>query len=72
MKKKAHKIQWQWLIMMGICLVGFVVSLPIGMEGGVGYDLYGLALPNWWMILTILSLGGFFVSAFVFIRELYL
>ena len=57
---------------MGICLIIFVVSLPIGIEAGVGYDLYGINLPNWWLLASIVSLGIGFISAFLFLKEIYL
>lgn len=72
MKKNIKNVKWQWLILMGICMVIFVVSLPIGIKQGVGYDLYGQQLPNWWMLATILSLGFGFISGFLFLKEIYL
>jgi undecaprenyl pyrophosphate phosphatase UppP len=72
MRKKPEDVKWQWLITMGVCLVVFIVSLPIGVDGGVLYDLYNLQLSNWWLVATILSLGGFFISASLFIKEIYL
>lgn len=72
MKKKPHNIKWQWLITMGVCMVVFIISLPIGVEAGVPYDLYNLNLSNLWMLAAIVSLGGFFISAYLFIKEIYL
>ena len=72
MKKDARSAQWWWLLPLGVCLVLFVVSLPLLNVNGVPYNLYGFPIPPWSMLGTILSLGGFFISGFLFLKDIYL
>ena len=72
MKTDPKDVHWQWLFPMGVFLILFVISLPVMTVNGVQHNLYGFAIPSWSMLGTILSLGGFFISAFLFLKDIYL
>ncbi len=70
--KPAKDAQWWWLLLLGACLILAVVSLPIMTINGVGYNLYGFPIPDWSLFGTVLSLGGFFIGGFLFLKDIYL
>lgn len=72
MKTSPKDVHWQWLFPMGIFLILFVVSLPAIIVDGVRLNLYGFPVPDWYLLGTMLSLGGFFISAFLFLKNIYL